>query len=253
MRLKGKSSLITGAGSGIGRATAITFAQEGSSVVAADVNEGSAAETVRRIEATGGAAIAVAADVSASADVERLVSAAIDRFQHIDILCNNAGVGSTEPAADTPDEVWDRVFAVNSRGTFLCCKHVLPHMQQSGGGVIVNMAAVAGLIGVKNRAAYCASKAAVISLTRSIAVDYVSQGIRCNCICPATIDSPWVDRLLATADDPEFERASLEARQPMRRLGTTEEIAKAALYLASEDTAFMTGSSLVIDGGWTAQ
>jgi NAD(P)-dependent dehydrogenase (short-subunit alcohol dehydrogenase family) len=253
MRLKGKSSLVTGAGSGIGRAIALTFAREGSSVVVADVNMDGAAETVREIQAGGGTAIGVAADVSASADVEHMVSAAIDRFQRLDILSNNAGVGSTEPAAETPDEVWDRVFAVNSRGTFLCCKHALPHMLRSGGGVIVNMAAVAGLIGVKNRTAYCASKGAVISLTRSIAVDYVSQGIRCNCICPATVDSPWVDRLLASADDPISERASLEARQPMGRLGTTDEIAKAALYLASEDTAFMTGSSLVIDGGWTAQ
>ena len=253
MRLKGKSSLVTGAGSGIGRAIALTFAREGSSVVAADVNMDGAAETVREIQAEGGTAIGVAADVSASADVEHMVSAAIDRFQRLDILSNNAGVGSTEPAAETPDEVWDRVFAVNSRGTFLCCKHVLPHMLRSGSGVIVNMAAVAGLIGVKNRTAYCASKGAVISLTRSIAVDYVSQGIRCNCICPATVDSPWVDRLLASADDPISERASLEARQPMGRLGTTDEIAKAALYLASEDAAFMTGSSLVIDGGWTAQ
>jgi NAD(P)-dependent dehydrogenase (short-subunit alcohol dehydrogenase family) len=253
LRLENKVVLVTGAGSGIGRAICRVFASEGAKILAADLDGATAAETAREVREAHGEAESTPADVASSDDVEAMVRGCIDRFGRIDILCNNAGIGSTKNAADTPLDVWERVFSVNARGTFLCCKHAIPYMLKAGGGSIVNMAAVAGLIGVKNRAAYCASKAAVISLTRSIAVDYVEAGIRCNCVCPATVDSPWVDRLLALADDPVQERAALEARQPLGRLGTPEEVAKAFLYLASDDAAFVTGSSLVIDGGWTAQ
>jgi 2-keto-3-deoxy-L-fuconate dehydrogenase len=247
-KLSGRVALITGAGSGIGEATALLFAREGASICAVDVNESGATATARAI----GDALAVTANVSSSDEVQDAVSRCLDRFGRIDILVNCAGVGSTQTLADTPEEVWDRVFAVNTRGTFLTCKYALPHMLSSG-GCIVNIASVAGMVGIRNRAAYCASKGAVISLTQSIAVDFVGQGIRCNCICPGTVDSPWVGRLLDAAEDPVAERAALIARQPMGRLGLPEEIAAAALYLASDDAAFMTGSQLVIDGGLTAQ
>jgi NAD(P)-dependent dehydrogenase (short-subunit alcohol dehydrogenase family) len=246
-------ALITGAGSGIGQSTATLFAGEGASICVVDLSEDGARTTVTSIEAAGGESIAATADVSVTDEVRGAVEACQERFGRIDVLVNCAGIGSTQSAVETPEEVWDRVFEVNVRGTFLLCKYVLPHMLHAGTGCIVNIASVAGMVGIRNRAAYCASKGAVISLTQSIAVDHVTQGIRCNCICPGTVDSPWVARLLAGADDPERERAALVARQPMGRLGRPEEVAAAALYLASDDTAFMTGSQLVLDGGWTAQ
>lgn len=253
MRLGGKNALITGGGSGIGRAMALAFVAEGARVFVADMRGDAAEETVLQLSQAGGDAVAFQADVTSSADVQTMIASALDRFTHIDILCNNAGIGSTQTVVDTPEDVWEMVFAVNVRGIFLCCKYTLPHMIEAGGGVIVNTASAAGLVGLKNRAAYCASKGAVISLTRAMAVDHVAQKIRCNCICPGTVDSPWVGRLLEAAPDPVAERAALVARQPMGRLGTPQEVARAAVYLASDDADFVTGSSLVIDGGLTAQ
>jgi NAD(P)-dependent dehydrogenase (short-subunit alcohol dehydrogenase family) len=203
--------------------------------------------------AEGGTVIPVRADVTQSGDVQAMIDSCLRHFGRIDVLCNIAGIGSTQNVVDTPEELWEQVFAVNARGVFLCCKYAIPHMIEAGGGAIVNMASVAGQIGIPNRAAYCASKGAVILLTKSIAVDYVKQGIRCNCVCPGTVDSPWVERLVSHTPDPAATRTALEARQPMGRLGTPDEIAKAVLYLASDDAAFITGSELVIDGGWTAQ
>jgi len=252
-RLAGKVAFITGAGSGIGQATALLFAQTGARVCTVDLDPASAQATAGSITGWGGQALSTAADVSASDHVRRAVDACLQHFGRIDILVNCAGIGSTQTVVDTPEDLWDRVFAVNVRGTFLCCKAIVSHMIEAGGGTIINIASVAGMVGLKNRAAYCASKGAVISLTQAIAVDHVGQHIRCNCICPGTVDSPWVARLLAAAPDPAAERAALVARQPMGRLGTPEEIARAALYLASDDAAFITGSSLVIDGGLTAQ
>ena len=253
MRLAGKTALITGGGSGIGRAMARAFAAEGARVFAADQRGGDAEETAREVAQAGGEAAAFEADVSSSVQVQAMVAACIERFGRIDVLCNNAGIGSTQTVVDTPDDLWEAVFAVNVRGTFLCSKVTIPHMIEAGGGVIVNTASVAGLVGLKNRAAYCASKGAVVSLTRAMAVDHVQQKIRCNCICPGTVDSPWVGRLLEASPDPVAERAALVARQPMGRLGTPEEVARAAVYLASDDADFVTGSALVIDGGLTAQ
>jgi NAD(P)-dependent dehydrogenase (short-subunit alcohol dehydrogenase family) len=253
MRLARKNALITGGGSGIGRAMALAFAAEGARVFAADLRGEDAEETAALVRQAGGDAGSCRAAVSCSEDVQAMIAAGLSRFGRIDILCNNAGTGSTQTVVDTPEELWEAVFAVNVRGTFLGCKYAIPHMVEAGGGVIVNTASVAGLVGIKNRAAYCASKGAVVSLTRAIAVDHVQQKIRCNCICPGTVDSPWVGRLLDAAPDPVAERAALVARQPMGRLGTPEEVAKAAVYLASDDADFVTGSALVIDGGLSVQ
>ena len=244
--LAGRVCLITGAGSGIGAATARRFAAEGATVLGADLRLGAVEGVVRELPC----AHAFEVNVSDEQSVIALLAAARERAGAApDVLVNVAGIGSTTNAPDTPLEVWEQVFAVNARGTFLCCKHALPGMIAAGGGAIVNVASVAGLIGLRNRAAYCASKGAVIALTRALAVDHVGDGVRVNCICPGTVDSPWVRRLVEEAGE---DMDALRARQPMGRLGTPEEVAEAALYLAGPAGSFATGSALVLDGGLTA-
>ena len=166
---------------------------------------------------------------------------------------NNAGIGTTKSILEVEPEEWDRVFAVNVRGVYLTTRAALPGMLERNDGVIINIASVLGLVGVPKRAAYCASKGAVITLTKQVATEYAEFGVRCNCICPGTVDSPWVGRLLDANDDPAGARRALEQRHPLQRLATTDEVAHAALYLASADAAFMTGSALVMDGGQLAR
>jgi NAD(P)-dependent dehydrogenase (short-subunit alcohol dehydrogenase family) len=252
MRLEGKVAAVTGAGSGIGQAMARLFAREGARVLAADINGGAAEETAAEIVAAGGTCQSLAVDVVQPEQVQNMIEQAISLYGRIDVLCNNAGIGSTTDVVACEPDDWDRVMTVNVKSVYLGCKYAVPHMIAQGGGVIINTASVAGMVGIVKRAAYCASKGAVIALTRQVAIEYVEQGIRVNCLCPGTVDSPWVERLLAQADDRVAARQALEARQPMGRLGTPEEVAAAALYLASDDAAFITGTGLVIDGGWTA-
>jgi NAD(P)-dependent dehydrogenase (short-subunit alcohol dehydrogenase family) len=235
-------TVVTGAASGIGRATALRLARAGHLVVAADVDRASLEEL-----ADGQDGISSAhADVADERSVERLVAFACEQGR-LTGLVNVAGIGSTTTAPNTPTDVWDRVMAVNARGTFLCCKHAVSPMERAGGGSIVNVASIAGLVGLRGRAAYCASKGAVIALTRALAVDHVGQGIRANAICPGTIDSPWVRRLVLDAGESIDE---LRARQPMGRLGTPEEVAHAVEFLL--DASFATGTVLALDGGLTA-
>jgi NAD(P)-dependent dehydrogenase (short-subunit alcohol dehydrogenase family) len=238
-RFAGKRALVTGAGSGIGAAIARAMHAEGAQVVLADRAAGRVEEVAREL---GDQAEPLALDVRD----EDAVAAAMPG---LDVLANVAGIGSTTTAPDTPLDVWEDVFAVNARGTFLCCKYAIPSMIDRGGGAIVNMSSVAALVGLRNRAAYCASKGAVISLTRALAVDHVGDNIRVNAVCPGTVDSPWVRRLV---EDVGESLDALRARQPMGRLGTPGEIAEAVLYLASDQAAFVTGSAFVIDGGLTA-
>lgn len=253
MKLQDRVAVITGAGSGIGRAMALLFSREGAKIVAADVNAAAAAETAELVRAQGGQAASTAVDVTNPEQVQAMLKVALDQFGKLDILCNNAGIGSTTTVVDCEPDEWDRVMTVNAKGVFLGCKYAVPIMIEQGGGCIINTASVAGMIGIPERAVYCASKGAVIALTKQVAVEYVEKGIRCNCVCPGTVDSPWVDRLLAQSGDPEGTRRALVARQPMGRLGTPEEVAAAAAYLASDDAAFVTGTALVIDGGLTAR
>jgi NAD(P)-dependent dehydrogenase (short-subunit alcohol dehydrogenase family) len=238
-RFSGKRALVTGAGSGIGEAVARGLHAEGADVLLADVR----AESVEAVAADlGERATPVILDVRDEQGVRRVAG-------DLDVLANVAGIGSTTTAPETALDTWEDVFAVNARGTFLCCKHAIPAMVARGGGSIVNMGSVAGLVGLRNRAAYCASKGAVIALTRALAIDHVTDGVRVNAVCPGTVDSPWVRRLV---DDVGESLDALRARQPMGRLGTPDEIAAAVLYLASDDAAFVTGTAFVIDGGLTA-
>ena len=225
-------ALVTGGGSGIGAAVAHRLADDGFDVTIADLDPDAVATDL--------GATAVRLDVR---DETRVATA----MQGVDVLVNAAGIGSTTDAPGTPLEVWEDVFAVNARGTFLCCKHAIPGMRERGGGAIVNVASVAGLVGLRNRVAYSASKGAVIALTRALAVDHVADRIRVNAVCPGTIDTPWVHRLVAGAGE---SLEALRARQPMGRLGTPEEVADAVVYLATAQ--FVTGAILTIDGGLTA-
>jgi NAD(P)-dependent dehydrogenase (short-subunit alcohol dehydrogenase family) len=242
-------AFVTGAGSGIGRATSLELGRRGLTVVATDRRGDAAVETATLI----GDAIALELDVRDAVAVERAVGETLERAGRIDVLVNNAGVNSPHTVLDTPIELWDDVFAVNVRGMFLCCRAVLPHMIERGSGVIVNMASASSLVGMYERAAYGASKGAVLSFTRCLALDHVGQGVRVNCVCPGSIDTPWVERLTESSGDPEATLADIVERQPMRRLGTAEEIAKAVAYLAGDDASYVTGTSLVVDGGWTAR
>jgi 2-keto-3-deoxy-L-fuconate dehydrogenase len=252
MKLNNRVAVITGAGSGIGRAMALQFAREGARIVAADLNPDAADETTQMVGGAGGVCEAFAVDAKEPDQVRAMIERANALYGQIDILCNNAGIGSTTDVVECEPDEWDRVMTVNVKSVYLGCKYAIPHMIARGGGVIINTASVAGMVGIVKRASYCASKGAVIALTRQVAIEYVRHNIRVNCLCPGTVDSPWVGRLLDQADDRAAARQALEARQPMGRLGTPPEVAAAALYLASDDAAFITGTGLVIDGGWTA-
>ena len=238
-RFPGSSALVTGAGSGIGAAVARLLAAEGANVILADLAFDAVEALAREL---GPNARALQLDVR---DEQQVAPA----MAGLDVLINVAGIGSTTSAPDTPLEVWENVFAVNALGTFLCCKHAIPGMAARGGGSIVNMGSVAALVGLRTRAAYSASKGAVVALTRALAVAHVAEGIRVNAVCPGTVDSPWVRRLVEESGE---SLDALRARQPMGRLGTPDEIAEAVAYLASDRAAFVTGTVLVIDGGLTA-
>jgi NAD(P)-dependent dehydrogenase (short-subunit alcohol dehydrogenase family) len=238
----GRTVLVTGAASGIGYQMASKFLEAGATVFAGDL----------RPEDCPPGTSALLLDVTNEDSIRTAIDTIISETGRIDILCNNAGRGSTTSPVDCTIDEWDAVFAVNSRGVFLGTKYALPHMLEKKYGVIINTASGAGLAGLKNRAAYCASKGAVIAFTKQVAVQYAGTGVRANTICPGTVDSPWVGRLLDEADDPTTAREELVGRQPMGRLGQPSEIADAALYLASDAAAFITGTDLVIDGGFLA-
>jgi NAD(P)-dependent dehydrogenase (short-subunit alcohol dehydrogenase family) len=251
-RLGGKVCLITGAGSGIGRATAVAFASEGAAVAVADIDQGAAAETVRQIgEADGdGSATGFTVDVTDPESCERLASDVVSAFGRVDVLFNNAGIAGVGVLHETSVELWDRVMAVNVRGVFLVARAILPHMIAAGRGSIINMSSTIAEIGLANRASYAASKGAVLSLTRQMQADYAPHGIRVNALLPGTIHTPFVDRyLIESYDDPVAGLEILKKRQLTGDLGQPEDVAAAALFLASDESRFVLGSGLFVDGG----
>jgi 2-keto-3-deoxy-L-fuconate dehydrogenase len=251
-RLDGKNAIVTGAGSGIGLAIASTFAQNGARVYALDRDLKSASAAAEKIRAAGGKASALECDVAVAASVQAAF-ARIDSSDasRIDILVNNAGIAHIGTVETTSEEDLDRIYSVNVKGIFLCSQAAVRRMLATGGGVILNMASIASLIGLTDRFAYSMSKGAVLTMTRSIAVDYVKRGIRCNCICPARVHTPFVDGYLRTTypgREAEMFR-QLSEYQPLGRMGTPEEVAALALYLCSDEASFITGQAYPIDGG----
>ena len=249
MRLSGKVAIVTGAASGIGRATALLFAEEGARVCVADINEASGKETVSLIKQKGGDGLFCRTDVSSNSDVATMVSNTVKAYDRIDILVNNAAhmdERDFRSAVETSEDQWSRSIDVSLKGVFLCSKHAIPEMIKVGGGSIINMASVGGLVGFASYTAYCSAKGGVIQLTKALAIDYGKDNIRVNAICPGPID---------TASSPEAQDEKLHQWQRdmtvLGRTGAPEEVATCALFLASDDSSFVTGSNLVVDGGWT--
>ncbi len=249
--LEGKAALVTGASSGIGRATALVFAREGAKVVVADVVVAGGEETVRLIKTVGGEAIFIKADVSKAAEVEAMVNTAVAAYGRLDCAHNNAGIeGAMSTTADYTEEDWDRVISINLKGVWLCMKSEIAQMLKQGGGAVVNTASGAGLVGLANMSAYVASKHGVVGLTKTAALEYAKAGIRVNAVCPGVIQTPMVARV--TGRQPQLAEA-LVAAEPVGRVGQPEEIAEAVVWLCSEAASFVTGHAMAVDGGYVAQ
>ncbi len=252
-RLAGKVAIVTGAATGIGKQGAILFAKEGARVVVADLDEEGGRQTVEAIRAEGGEALFVRTDVTDAAQVDGLVQTAKATYGRIDVLYNNAAVNLYGKLTDTSVENWDRVMAVNVKSVFLCCKAVIPIMKESGGGAIVNTASAAAIVGLRNLAVYTASKGAVLQLTKNLALDYAADHIRVNALCPGVTATEMTLKMIETSADPAATRARYDHGRALERMAEPVEIARGALFLASDESSFMTGAPLIVDGGYTAE
>lgn len=240
MKLQGKVAIVTGAGSGIGKASAGLFAEEGARVVAVDWNREAGAATAETIRRTGGEAIYCYADVSYPLDVEAMVNTAVQHYGRLDVLFNNAAIAPMAKLVDTTEDLWDRVQSINLKGVFLGCKYAIPAMLRSGGGSIINMASVLGFVGDPDLAAYCAAKGGVISLTKAAALTYGPQGVRLNCICPGDVDTPLLQNSFKQYPDPDRVRQEITTKYALRRIAQPQEIAELAVFLASDALSFVT-------------
>jgi NAD(P)-dependent dehydrogenase (short-subunit alcohol dehydrogenase family) len=250
MRLKEKVALVTGAASGIGRATAMLFGQEGAKVMCADLDAEGAERVAQQIAGSGGEAASTQADVSQAADVQRMIQETVERWDRMDVLVNNAGIVFLLPVTQVPEEQWDQLMNVNLKGVYLGCKYGIPQMVGQGKGTIVNTASIAGLRGFATYDTYCASKGGVVQLTKALAVEFARMNIRVNCVCPSIIDTAMLDGGVVEMgmDKTEFVALAGQAH-PMGRIGRAEEVAAAILFLASEEASFITGVALPVDGG----
>jgi meso-butanediol dehydrogenase / (S,S)-butanediol dehydrogenase / diacetyl reductase len=253
MRLAGKIAIITGGASGIGHEACKLFAGEGAVLMVADRDLDGANRVVQEIKTQGGKASAYKVDVAQEAEVKAMIEAAVAAHGRLDILVNNAGYGIAGTVVTTSEADWDALMAVNVKGVFFGCKYAIPVMEKQGGGAIVNTASGAAYVGIVNRAAYVASKGAVDALTRAMATDHALTGIRINAVAPGTIETPYFAEIFAKSPNAAGLKRGLEMRQAMERLGKPIEIARAMLFLASDEASFCTGTTLVVDGGWTAQ
>jgi NAD(P)-dependent dehydrogenase (short-subunit alcohol dehydrogenase family) len=256
-KLDGKTALITGGGSGIGREIALLFGKQGATVAIGDINEDAAVLVATEITGAGGKALSIRLDVTDMGSAETAIGTIVEQTGSLDILVNNAGIGMVGSLTETAPEDFARLMSVNVNGVYNCSHVGVKQMltQTPKGGVVINIASIAGQVAVSRRFAYGTTKGAVISMTQSTAMDYVDQGIRCNCICPGTVETPFVEAYLQRyhAGEVEETRKQLHARQPIGRMGRPDEIAPLALYLASDEAAYVTGAQMVIDGGLTAR
>ena len=250
-RLAGKVALITGGGTGIGRATALAFARETAKVAVVGRRLEKLLEVVKEMKAAGGDAIAVSCDVSRAADVQGAVRKTVETFGKLNVVVNNAGVLHVSTIEEIAEDEWDRLIDANLKGPFLMCRAALPEFRKAGGGAIVNVGSVLGLVAMKKRAAYCASKGGVTLLTKAIAVDHGHENIRANCICPSIVETELVSQLFSTSDGDRVKRERL-ATIPLGRMGRPADIAELAVYLASDESSWLTGAAIPIDGGLTA-
>jgi meso-butanediol dehydrogenase/(S,S)-butanediol dehydrogenase/diacetyl reductase len=252
VKLEDKVAVITGAGSGIGRATAILFAAEGARVVVADVVRAAGEETVEQIRQDGGMGVFAHADVTKESDVATMVQLAVETYGRLDVLYNNAGVTLPATVTATTEDIWNKTIDINLKGVMLGCKYAIPAMLKHSSGSIINTASMLGLVASPNQAPYCAAKGGVVMLTKQVAVDYAGHNIRANCICPSEVDTPMHRKFIAESSDPEATRQRLLERIPLGRVASPEEIARVALFLASDDSSYITGVALPVDGGLTA-